>query len=115
MTEREQALMLAQHLLDERCTDPDDHLRLLSRQLIRLNDQYEQAKTHQLLNLSSEDICEALVRHVEVTGSEIFEKGFINGNGVHSCTVFCIVGQNSAAFTEAIHEWLANNNFKLDE
>ncbi len=38
MTERDEALQLARNLLDEPNADPDDALRMLSRQLLRTND-----------------------------------------------------------------------------
>jgi hypothetical protein len=38
MTEKEQAIKLAERLLDEPNADPDDDLRVLSRQLLRWRD-----------------------------------------------------------------------------
>jgi uncharacterized protein YkuJ len=62
---------------------------------------------------TSEEICEALVRHVETNGSEVFEKNF-EKNGKILCSVFCIVGPNAEAFNRAVNRWLDRNGFKLD-
>lgn len=61
----------------------------------------------------SEEICEALVRHVEVSGSEVFEKNFVKGDKI-LCSVWCIIGENAEAFMLAIREWLKQQGFKLD-
>lgn len=63
---------------------------------------------------TSEEICEALVRHVETTGSEVFEKFFVKGGRV-ICAVYCMVGENAEPFREAIQAWLKNNGFNPDE
>ena len=60
---------------------------------------------------TSEEICEALVRHVEASGSEVFEKNFVRG-GRTICTVWCMVGPEAQEFSEAITEWLKDNGFK---
>lgn len=62
---------------------------------------------------SSTEICEALVRHVETTGSEVFEKNY-EQDGRIICTVWCMVGPNAHAFNAAINAWLDENGFKLD-
>lgn len=62
---------------------------------------------------TSEEICEALVRHVETTGSEVFNKDFVKGGEV-VCTVRCMIGENAAAFKEAVLEWLEQNEFSED-
>jgi hypothetical protein len=62
---------------------------------------------------SSEEICEALVRHVETSGSEVFEKNFVQGGRIN-CTVWCIIGDNAQPFNEMIREWLADNGFNPD-
>lgn len=62
---------------------------------------------------TSEEICEALVRHVEVSGSEVFEKNFEQGGKI-VCSVWCIVGNNAEAFALAVREWLAANGFNPD-
>ncbi len=65
-------------------------------------------------DMTSEEICEALVRHVETMGSEVFEKNFVkNGNAV--CTVFCVIGDNAEGFRQNAVEWLKENGFKLDQ
>jgi hypothetical protein len=64
---------------------------------------------------TSEEICEALVRHVEVSGSECFEKNFTDGRGRTLCTVWCVVGkENAGPFAEMARDWLNTNGFKLD-
>lgn len=62
---------------------------------------------------TSEEICEALVRHVEVSGSEVFEKNFEVG-GVATCTVWCVIGHNAEAFRQAALAWLDANGFKRE-
>lgn len=62
---------------------------------------------------TSEEICEALIRHVEITGSEVFEKNFVE-NGRITCTVWCMVGKNAQSFNEMILGWLAENGFRRD-
>jgi hypothetical protein len=62
---------------------------------------------------TSEEICEALVRHVEVMGSEIFEKNFVK-DGKVVCSVWCIVGPNAQAFRDSVATWLYKNGFKDD-
>jgi hypothetical protein len=62
---------------------------------------------------TSEEICEALVRHVETSGSEVFEKNFIKGDRI-VCTVFCVIGTNADDFNWMVHRWLDANGFKLD-
>lgn len=62
---------------------------------------------------TTEEICEALVRHVEASGSEVFENNFVQ-NGKVICTVWCMVGPNAESFLEASREWLRNNGFTLD-
>lgn len=60
-----------------------------------------------------EEICEALVRHVEVSGSEVFEKNFVK-DGRILCTVFCIIGDNAQPFTKSVRDWLDSNGFRED-
>lgn len=62
---------------------------------------------------TSEEICEALVRHVEVSGSECFEKNFVQ-RGRIVCTVWCILGENAQPFAEMVRRWLGDHGFKLD-
>jgi hypothetical protein len=66
---------------------------------------------------SSEEICEALVRHTEMSGSEVFEKTFVKGppdDVKVCCVVFCMIGDNAGRFQSCVHGWLAENGFKLD-
>ena len=63
--------------------------------------------------MTSEEICEALVRHVEVTGSECFEKCFVK-NGRTVCAVYCIVGKNAEPFKDSVQAWLNENGFKIE-
>jgi hypothetical protein len=62
---------------------------------------------------TSEEICEALVRHVEVSGSEVFEKNFMK-DGKTVCTVWCMVGPNALGFRDMARQWLEDNGFKED-
>ena len=63
--------------------------------------------------MTSEEICEELVRHVETLGSEVFEKNFVQ-NGRIVCSVWCIVGENAEPFCEMVKAWLNENGFNLD-
>jgi hypothetical protein len=63
--------------------------------------------------MTSEEICEALVRHVEVLGSEVFEKNFIKDERI-ICSVWCIVGSNAEEFALMVRRWLKENGFHLD-
>ena len=62
---------------------------------------------------TSVEICEALVRHVELSGSEVFEKTFVQ-NGRVRCVVWCMIGDNAEPFNEMVKAWLEKNGFKLD-
>lgn len=71
---------------------------------------------------TSEEICEALVRHTEVSGSEVFEKNFEKfidrggGENVQQtvCSVWCIIGENAQGFRDMARKWLVENGFKED-
>jgi len=65
-------------------------------------------------DLTSEELCEGLVRHVETSGHEIFEKNFVK-DGKIICTVLCIVGENAEEMTALVREWATNNGFKRTE
>lgn len=62
---------------------------------------------------TSEEICEALARHVEISGAECFGKSFVQ-NGRVVCTVYCLIGPNAQKFDDAVVEWLTQNGFKED-
>lgn len=62
--------------------------------------------------MTSEELCEGLVRHLETMGEEMFEKNFIGSNGEIQCSVFCIVGPNAAEMTALVREWAHDNGFK---
>ncbi len=62
---------------------------------------------------SSEEICEALVRHVEVSGSECFEKNFVLKDRV-ACTVWCVIGENAEGFRDMAIRWLSDQGFHRD-
>lgn len=49
--------------------------------------------------MTSSQICEELVRHLEITGSEVFQKNFIK-DGKVVCTVWCMIGPNAARFNK---------------
>lgn len=63
--------------------------------------------------MTSKEICEALVRHVETSGSEVFEKNFVE-DGRIICSVWCIIGENAEDFNTANRKWLDDNGFSLD-
>ena len=60
---------------------------------------------------SSEDICEALVRHIESYGCEVFEKNFVENDKV-TCTVWCVIGDNAQDFQRMVHAWMNKKGFK---
>lgn len=62
---------------------------------------------------TTEEICEALVRHLEITGSEVFEKFFVKNSRV-ICAVWCIIGPNAEPMREVVQEWLKANEFEID-
>jgi hypothetical protein len=62
---------------------------------------------------TSEEICEALVRHVETTGSESFGKNFIQGRRIR-CTVWCVLGDGAEEFCRMAERWLAENGYGED-
>lgn len=64
--------------------------------------------------MTSEQICEALARHTEVSGSEVFEKNFVKPNGEVIVTVWCVVGPNARAFRDACRKWLDDHGFEPD-
>jgi hypothetical protein len=63
--------------------------------------------------MDSEEICEALVRHVEASGSEVFEKNFVKDDKI-LCTVWCVVGPNAERFCEMVRLWLELEGFHTD-
>jgi hypothetical protein len=63
---------------------------------------------------NSDEICEALVRHLEISGSEVFEKSFVK-NGRVVCAVYCIVGENSEPFMNAVQKWFEEQGFNKDD
>ncbi len=62
---------------------------------------------------TSEDICEALLRHTEMSGSEVFEKNFEAGGKIMA-SVWCIVGKDAESFALACREWLKENGYAFD-
>lgn len=59
---------------------------------------------------SPEEISEALVRHVETSGYEVFERNFVK-DGRILCTVWCMVGEDAQEFSLAMQEWLMDHGF----
>lgn len=59
---------------------------------------------------SSVEICEALVRHVEVLGEECFGKHFEKA-GQTVGAVFCMVGPCAQEFRAMVEKWLDDNGF----
>jgi hypothetical protein len=62
---------------------------------------------------SREEICNDLIRHVEIAGSEAFNKCFVRSNKIE-CTVWCMIGPNAEAFNEIAEKWMEDNGFKRD-
>jgi hypothetical protein len=62
---------------------------------------------------TSEEICEALVRHLEAIGSDSLEKNFIQGDRI-TCSVWCVIGQDAEAFAEMARKWMDENGYKVD-
>lgn len=63
------------------------------------------------MEVTTEEVCEALTRHMEEAGEEVFEKNFIK-DGEIVVSVFCIVGSNAAEMTALVREWLQHSGFK---
>ena len=62
---------------------------------------------------NTEHLCEALVRHLEISGSEMFEKNF-EKDGKTLCTVMCIIGPNADEITRRMRDMLSELGFKRD-
>ena len=62
---------------------------------------------------TSEEICEALVRHTEVSGSDVLEKKFFK-DGRIICSLWCIIGVDAEGFAKQARKWLEENGFKED-
>lgn len=62
---------------------------------------------------SSEDICEALARHTELSGSDVFEKNYVKDERV-VCTVWCLLGADAEEFVVMARQWLADRGYKSD-
>ncbi len=61
--------------------------------------------------MSTEQLCEGLIRHLEIQGEEVFEKNFIKDDKI-TCSVFAIVGDNAEEMTGLFREWMASKGFK---
>lgn len=59
-------------------------------------------------------LCEGLVRHLETTGEELFEKNYVK-DGRILCTVFCIIGPNAEEMTALVREWAHTSGFNRNE
>ncbi len=57
------------------------------------------------------EICEALARHVEIRGYDIFEKHFVR-DGKVVCTIWCVMGSEAECFARTAHAWLDRHGFK---
>ncbi len=62
--------------------------------------------------MTTEELCEELLRHLETSGEEMFEKNFLRPDGEIAATIFCIVGPNSTELTALVREWAHNSGFK---
>jgi hypothetical protein len=61
----------------------------------------------------SNEICEALIRYVEMQGTDIFEKNLVR-NGEVQATVWCLLGENAEEFNIMARTWLKKKGYKLD-
>jgi hypothetical protein len=61
----------------------------------------------------SAEICEDLVRHLETTGEDVFEKCFVQG-GKTRCVVFCMIGEDAEEFLKGTQAWLADHGYNRD-
>jgi hypothetical protein len=50
-------------------------------------------------------LCEAIVRETEISGSEVFEKNYIQDDKILA-TVFCFVGEHAEELTAFVREQL---------
>jgi hypothetical protein len=69
-----------------------------------------------LINLAEEltttELCEGLIRHLETAGGETLEKNYILKNGSIHASVFVIVGENAEEMTGLVREWFASKGLK---
>ena len=61
--------------------------------------------------MTTEELCEGLVRHLETTGEELFEKNYYKDDRI-LCSVFVIVGDNAEELTGLVREWAQKRGFK---
>jgi len=76
LTEFEEALLKADKALDEPYADPDDDLRTISRQFLRLNERYTQAKKEGAMKVM-EKVKYGVPRFLK--GGEIRNQYFVKG------------------------------------
>lgn len=100
--EKEQAIRIANKILDTPYADPDSDESVLARQFLRL-----------LEPKSSDEICESLTRHVEMSGSEAFDKTFIQGNKI-KVSIWVVLGEHAARFNADCEQWMVDNGFNED-
>jgi hypothetical protein len=60
----------------------------------------------------SDDICNALLKHITDVGDDVFERQFLDAEGNIIATVMCIRGPDASDFTGAMREWLIDNGYK---
>lgn len=63
--------------------------------------------------LTTEKACEFLIRDLETSGAESFEKNFVK-NGSIACSVFAFIGNNAEEITAMIREHLHHYGFHRD-
>ena len=61
--------------------------------------------------MTTEVLCEGLIRHLETSGHELFEKNFVR-DGEILCSVFAIVGPNAEELTGMVREWAHSKGLK---
>lgn len=70
-------------------------------------------ESREISEFSTEDLSEALIRHLEIVGAEVLHKSHMTGDRVDAA-VWCFVGSNVDEINKAIVEYLQSNGFKED-
>jgi len=61
--------------------------------------------------VTTDELCEGLIRHLETIGEETLEKNFTR-DGEILCSVFAIVGPNAEEMTGLFREWMASKGYQ---
>jgi hypothetical protein len=76
-----------------------------------------------LRDATSEELCEALVRHLELIGEDVLEKNFQRfadrGDGENVietlATVWVVLGSDADSFRAWVREWMKQNGYNQTE